>query len=143
VECSTAAAMVVNELAAFRLLGGVSSLPTLNTEQLQVLARLFISMETAGSRIGALFFGLGSIVFCYLWFKSRYIPRLLAAWGIFSSLVPTVIPLATIVFSGLADLPLRRPRSGIPVIIFQIIVGLWLLVKGIQASSVDQQISAG
>jgi hypothetical protein len=128
VECSIAAAIIVNELAALRFLGG-SSLPTLNMEQVQLLTRLFISMDTAGSRVGALLFGLGSILFCYLWFKSRYIPRWLAAWGIFSSLVPTVIPLATVVFSSSADLPLRRARSGIPIIIFEIIAGLWLLVK--------------
>ncbi len=135
VECSIAAASIVNELAALRLLGGASSLQTLNTEQLQVLVRLFISVDTAGSRVGALLFGLGSTMFCYLWFKSRYIPRALAAWGIFSSLVPTVIPLTTIVFAGLADIPLRRARTGIPIVIFEIIVGLWLLVKQARPAS--------
>ncbi len=135
VECSIAAAIVVNELAALRFLGGASSLPTLNTEQLQLLARLFISMDIAGSRTGALLFGLGSTLFCYLWFKSRYIPRWMAGWGIFSSLVPIVIPLTTVVFSGLADLPLRRARTGIPIIIFEIIAGLWLLVKQIPTAS--------
>ncbi len=37
--------------------------------------------------IVAIFLGLGSTVFNYLFLKSGYIPRILAAWGIFSSLL--------------------------------------------------------
>jgi hypothetical protein len=54
-------------------------------------------MQSAGYRIGGLFFGLGSTVFSNLWFRSCYIPRGLAVWGIFSSLVPVIITLAIIV----------------------------------------------
>jgi len=47
------------------------------------------------------FLRLGSTVFSYLWFKSRYIPRALAALGIFSSLVLALVTLAIMVFPGL------------------------------------------
>jgi hypothetical protein len=133
VECSVAAATVGIDFAAVLSLGRANSLPALNTEHIQALARLLISLDAGGNRVAALFFGLGSTFFCYLWFKSRYIPRLLAAWGILASLVPTFIPLSTIVFASLADLPLRRARTGIPIVIFEVILGLWLLTKGIEA----------
>ncbi|MBZ5492540.1 MAG: DUF4386 domain-containing protein [Acidobacteriia bacterium] len=133
VECAIAAATVGTDFAAVHSLTSSNSLPALNTEQLQSLARLLISLDAGGNRVAALFFGLGSTMFCYLWFKSRYIPRLLAALGILASLVPTLVPLSTIVFSSLADAPLRRARSGIPIAIFEVIVGLWLLIKGINA----------
>jgi len=63
-------------------------------KQLQALAQLFLAVEADGYRIGGVFFGLASIVFAYLWFKSRYVPRILAALGIFASLVPVVVPMA-------------------------------------------------
>ena len=63
-------------------------------KQLQALAQLFLAVEDDGYRIGGVFFGLASIVFAYLWFKSRYVPRILAALGIFASLVPVVVPMA-------------------------------------------------
>jgi hypothetical protein len=135
VECSVAAATLGIDFAAVHSLTGSKPLPALNAEQLQSLARLLISLDAGGNRVAALFFGLGSTLFCYLWFKSRYIPRLLAALGILASLVPTFIPLSTIVFASLADMPLRRARSGIPIAIFEVIVGLWLLVKGIGGQS--------
>ncbi|MGB9121415.1 MAG: DUF4386 domain-containing protein [Candidatus Angelobacter sp.] len=142
VECSVAAATLGIDFAAVHSLTGSKPLPALNAEQLQSLARLLISLDAGGNRVAALFFGLGSTLFCYLWFKSRYIPRLLAALGILASLVPTFIPLSTIVFASLADLPLRRARTGIPIVIFEVIVGLWLLVKGI-GEPVAEQMTAG
>jgi hypothetical protein len=125
------------------LLSGTGSSQALNAEQLTALARLFISLDTGGNRIGAVFFGLGSTMFCFLWFKSRYIPRLLAAWGILASLVPVLVPLAAIMFSSLADAPLRRARTGIPIVIFEIVAGLWLLMKGIDTPPAEARSSSG
>jgi hypothetical protein len=138
VECSIAAATVGIDFAAVLSLSGAHSLPALNAEHTQALARLLISLDTGGNRVAALFFGLGSTLFCYLWLKSRYIPRLLAAWGILASLVPTLVPLSTIVFSSLADAPLRRARSGIPIVIFEVVVGFWLLIKGIHTPGLTE-----
>ncbi|HEY2361958.1 MAG TPA: DUF4386 domain-containing protein [Candidatus Angelobacter sp.] len=133
VECAIAATTAGIDFAAVLSLTGSNSLPALNTDQLQSMARLLIGLDAGGNRAAALFFGLGSTLFCYLWFKSGYIPRPLAAFGILASLVPTFIPLSTIVFASLADLPLRRARTGIPIVIFEAILGFWLLVKGINA----------
>ena len=137
VECSIAASTVGIDFAAVLSLTGSNSLSALNTEQLQALARLLISLDTGGNRVGAVFFGLGSLVFAWLWFKSRYVPRLLAAFGILASLVPVLVPLAAIVLSSFADAPLRRARTGIPIVIFEVIIGLWLLIKGINAPPVE------
>jgi hypothetical protein len=113
------------------LLSGKVSLPASNTGQVETLAQLLISADRAGNRIAAILFGLGSVLFCYLWFRSRCIPRLLAAWGILASLVPIMVPLSTVLFPALIDTPLRRARSGFPIMAFEVILGLWLLLKGI------------
>lgn len=89
-ECAILALITLNDFAALRLLSGADYLRAFDTQQLQALARLFIGLQADGFRIGGLFLGLGSTVFGYLWFKSRYIPRGLAAWGIFSSLVVAI-----------------------------------------------------
>ncbi len=65
------------------------------------------------------------------WFKSRYIPRALAAWGIFSSLVLAIVTLAIMVFPSLADV--MTLAYMVPMFIYEVGLGLWLLVKGIQA----------
>lgn len=132
-ECAIAAVVTLNSLAALFLLSGKDALVTVNPGHLETLAQLFLNADRAGNRIAALLFGLGSTVFCYLWFKSRYIPRTLAAWGILSSLVPIMAPLSTVMFPALIDVPLRRARSGWPIMTFEIMLGLWLLLKGTRA----------
>lgn len=132
VDCSIAAATTATDFGALLLLGGTVRVTGFTADQWQAMARLFISLDTGGNRIAAVFFGLGSLLFSYLWFKSRYVPRVVAAWGILASLVPITVPLAAIVLPSLADAPLRRARTGIPIVVFEIVLGLWLVVKGIR-----------
>jgi len=134
IGCSMVAATIANSVAALLIVG---SLPTLSAEQLPVFTRLLMSLDTGGNRVAALFFGLGSTLFCYLWFKSRFVPRVLAGWGIFASLVPAIVPLSTVLLASLADAPLRRARAGIPIAIFEAAMGLWLLIKGVKQPVVE------
>jgi hypothetical protein len=132
-ECTVAAFLTLNTLAALFLLSSGGPSGELKNGQLQTLAPVFMTVDRAANRIAAIFFGLGSVLFCYLWLKSRFIPRALAAWGILSSLLPILAPLATIMVPGF-DVPLRRARSGIPITIFEVLLGFWLLLKGVPAT---------
>jgi len=129
-ECSVAAIVTLNTLAVLFFLSDKDSLQALNSSQLGTQAQLFLSVDRAANRIAAVLFGLGSILFCYLWFKSRYVPRILVVWGILGSLVPIIAPLLTVMFPSFIDVPLRRARSGWPIMTFEVLLGLWLLVKG-------------
>ena len=102
-ENAILAVATLNAFAALRLLSGADYLRAFDTQQLQALARLFIGVQGAGMRIAFVFLGLGSTVFSYLWFKSRYIPRGLAALGIFGSLMLAIGGLAIMVFPSLED----------------------------------------
>jgi hypothetical protein len=129
-ECSIFALITLNDFVALRLLSGADYLRAFDTKQLQALAYTFVGVHDAGYLIGLVFFGLGSTVFAYLWLKSRYIPRGLAAWGIFSSSVVAIVTLAIMVFAGLAAVAI--PVYFAPIFIFEVTLGFWLLIKGIR-----------
>ena len=74
-------------------------------------------------------------MFAYLWFKSRYIPRWLGALGMFSPLLVAIVTLAIMVFPDLAAVVI--PVYFAPIFIFEVTLGLWLLIKGIQAPIVE------
>ena len=74
-------------------------------------------------------------MFAYLWLKSRYIPRALAALGVFSSLLVVVVTLAIMVFPGCAAVV--SPDYFVPSFIFEITLGFWLVVRGIKPPIVD------
>ncbi len=69
------------------------------------------------------------------WFKSHYIPRALAAWGILSSLVVVVVTLAIMVFPSLANVAVSVYFAAI--FIFEVGLGFWLLVKGIKVPVIE------
>lgn len=129
-DAAILAVILLSDFAVLRLLSGADYLRVFETQQLQALARLFISVQAAGFQIGFVFLGLGSTVFSYLWFQSRYIPRALAAWGIFASLVLAFGTLAIMVFPRLGVVGLSYMA---PMFFYEVGLGLWLLIKGIRA----------
>ena len=77
----------LNLVFALLLLTGADYLTVFETDQLHALAQIFILAHVYGYFIAMIFFSLGSTVFSYLFLKSNYIPRILAAWGVFASVV--------------------------------------------------------
>ncbi|MEA2238753.1 MAG: hypothetical protein QOC81_3477 [Thermoanaerobaculia bacterium] len=128
---------MLNDFAVLRLVDGGAYLQAFDTKQLQALARLFLSVEAAGFQIGFVFLGLGSTAFSYLWLTSRYIPRTLAAWGIFSSSVLATVTLACILFPRLGESIGLTYMA--PMFFYEVGLGFWLLVKGIRAPSMARQ----
>jgi hypothetical protein len=130
-ENSIVAVITLSAFAVLALVSGGDYLRAFDAKQLEALVyALGVRVHGAGFNIGFVFLGFGSTVFAYLWLKSRYIPKALAAWGIFSSLVLAIVTLAIMVFPSLGALGLTYMM---PLGIYEVGLGLWLLVKGIQA----------
>lgn len=109
------------------------------TEQLQALLGLFLDIRTAGLDIILIFVGLGGAVFCYLFFTSKYVPRILAAWGIF-----TYVSMLFLAFINI--LAPTRPAMIENVLfalggLFEVLFGCWLMVKGVNVQQGDVRAS--
>jgi hypothetical protein len=129
VENAIAAAVVFNSFVALRLLSGADYLQAFDTEQLAVLARSFIGGQGFGLQIAFVFCGLGSAVFAYVWLKSRYIPRFIPIWGIFSSLLLAIGTMAIMVFPSLGAMGITYMM---PMGVYEVGLGLWLMIRGIR-----------
>jgi Domain of unknown function (DUF4386) len=117
------------EFATLALVKAAAPVETFSAQQ---PALIDVAVRIYGNtfNVGFLFLGLGSAVFSYLWWKSRYIPRLLAGWGIFASLIMAAMSIAIVVFPSLARLGLTYMM---PMAVYEFGLGFWLLIKGIQA----------
>jgi hypothetical protein len=122
---------------------GLSAVAMLNTLALlslsgshpggDALADLLGKLRPLSGNIGAIFFAAGSTVYCYLLLKSRAIPVPLSAIGVVGSLlvlvgVPVQTALERSTFAGPGAL------LWVPVAVFEIVGGGWLLVKGARRS---------
>jgi len=129
--------MALNTLGALRLLGDASYLTVFGVDQLQTLARLHIASNFDAYYVGLPFWGLASTVCSYLWFKSRYIPRALAAYGVISSIWCVICAFAFIAFPHF-DSTVGLWWFDMPMVIFEIVLGFWLLFRGLSPSRMAQ-----
>ena len=123
--------MTLNLFEVLRLLSGADYLRAFEAERLQALVRLSLRANFDIYYVGLLFFALASTVCSYLWFKSGYIPRALAAWGAISSVWCATCTFAFIIFPNF-DKTVNLWWFDSPMAGFEIATSFWLLFKGIR-----------
>ena len=80
VETTIACIAIINSYVAMQLVSDADYLKVFDANQIQVLSILHDTYALTFVVV-AIFLGLGSSILNYLLFKSRYIPKVLAAWG--------------------------------------------------------------
>lgn len=96
----------------------------------QTLGVLIFNGRNLSYAIALLFFGVGGIMYYYLFYKSKYIPRVLSVWGIAAASLVLFAGLLTILgfFNGGWHNALYVPNF-----LFELTIGLWLSIKGIKS----------
>jgi hypothetical protein len=96
-------------------------------ETVQRMVPVIFEIQGALMSILMVLIGVGSIIFLHLFYQSRYIPRWLSVAGmvifaamVLESLVVLVHPMQAWVFPGAGA------------ILFEIVIGLWLMIKGVK-----------
>jgi len=112
-------------LAKARVGTGVPDIPTKNA----LLA--FLLMPGPNVPISAIFFAVGSTIFSYLLLRGRIVPVSIAWMGVLASgLLMVRLPLQ---LAGFNTGPLSGYYQWLPALVFQIVLALWLLIKGVAA----------
>jgi hypothetical protein len=121
----------LNLLGALRLLGNAPYLQAFEADHLQVLARLQIAASFDDYYVGLPFFALAATVCSYLWFKSRYIPRSLAVFGVIASAWCVICAFVFLIFPSF-DKTVNAYWFDSPMAVFELILSVWLLSRGIR-----------
>lgn len=141
IETSIMVVTTLQDFDVLRTLSGADYLRVFEVDRLHALARLSIGAHGAAYGIGLLFFGFGSTVFCYRWFKSNYIPRALAAWGILASLWVGACILASIILPAFTKVVTVVYYAG-PIFLFELTIGFWLLLKALRPTGIVESVRA-
>lgn len=95
----------------------------------QTLGILFQNADSLGYTIHLMFFSIGGILFYSLFYKSKSIPRVFSVWGIAAvslSLIGTLLMLFDL------DLGMIMYAMFAPNALFELTIGVWLMVKGMR-----------
>jgi hypothetical protein len=115
--------------AILLLLKSESFSANFNHEQIQALAVLFFDLRGVTYKLLMIFISIGSIISCYLFFKSRYIPRFISGWGMLGFLLMLLGGFLGVVATGPGQV--IETIAAVVVILFEFAIGLWLMIKGI------------
>ena len=126
---------VLNDFYVLRLLSGAGYLGGLDSSALASVARVSIGAHNSAYGVALILFGFGSAIFCYLWLKSGYIPRALAAFGLIASAWIGFCSFSFVVFPELNRV-IGVQFYGGPIFLFELTIGLWLLFRSIHQSQV-------
>ena len=94
----------------------------------QTLGALLLAARDWTFLMTAIFFGLGAVIFYYLLYQSRLIPRYISVWGFFAAILilaanlPNMFGQIIPTISGLL--------LALPIISNEVLLGIWLIVKG-------------
>jgi len=135
VACAITAAGSLFQLAPLVVLGGAPYLSVFNAEQLRALALMFLELNNQTANICLVLFGFYDLLIGYLIFRSVFLPRVLGALmtlaglGWLSFLYP---PLANFL----------SPYILVLGFLAELLLMLWLLVKGVNVQRWKEQASA-
>jgi hypothetical protein len=98
----------------------------------KALGSLAVQWNTMAYQIAEMSLGLGGVFLCSLLFRTRLIPRLLAVWGLIGYAILMAGAIAEIfgIHIGLI--------FSIPGGLFELALGIWLLIKGFQPEAYGQ-----
>src|SRR5713101_6300703 len=131
----------LNLFTALRLLSGADHSRARGLDQVSALARLYLSGFDA-YYVGLLFWALGATIGSYLWFKSKYIPRALAAFGVISSAWCAACTFVLFIFPGFRSV-VNWWWYDSPMGVFELALSFWLLFKGLRPSVAEPDKASG
>jgi hypothetical protein len=118
------------------MFNGKAYLKVFKPEQLQDIVGLFFNIRSNGATISMVFLGLGFIVFFYILYKSNYVPKILAGFGFLSYSLILINAIINILIPQNSSVTTMVNTIGMifmtPSILFELMIGLWLLIKGIK-----------
>jgi hypothetical protein len=130
VECMTQVASDIVPLSVVTLSQESAEAGAPDASAFQTVGAALLAERQSALLMLAIFFSLGALLFYYLLYQSQLVPRFIPVWGVIGvALVLALNLLETGVAIGLI--------LALPIILNEIFLAIWLIVKGFNPSAVD------
>ncbi|HWT75538.1 MAG TPA: DUF4386 domain-containing protein [Mobilitalea sp.] len=105
-----------------------------NVEYFKASGALLIAQRAScNDLLIPVFFCAGAVLFYWLLYKSRLIPRFISIWGFIAAISVFVMNLLSIFH--VVDLDIILMVLALPMIVNEIFLGIWLIIKGFNPST--------
>lgn len=128
VEAAMGATFIILKYAAFAALTNRDQLTAFSDPERGALMGLFAHIHGAAIFFLLIPMAVGGVIFFTLFFRSRFIPRWLSAWGVLTYAIIGCVAASVVLFP---DLRKSIMLFFLPGALFEWVVALWLLFAGI------------
>ncbi|WP_164078297.1 DUF4386 domain-containing protein [Alteromonas facilis] len=139
IEIITGGMAVVIGMGMLALTNSTYLQNTVDMEQLHAIVIIASSFRLPAYEYSWIPMGFAGVITFYLFFKTRYIPRFWSVWGMITYTSLIIYPLARLL---IVDLPREAMFVLFPGALFELGVGIWLLIKGVNNQSTVNEISS-
>jgi Domain of unknown function (DUF4386) len=104
----------------------------------QPLGTLLLRAATVSSTMTEIVFPLGALMFYYLLYQSKLIPRWISGWG----LIAAVLFLATgllDMFGVIGQMSAIQNLLALPIALQEMVMAVWMIVKGFNSSAITSE----
>jgi len=129
-------AAVISPLALLALSQETVPADSAAVSDLQTLWPSFVALRTilAGQLLG-IFFSLAALLFYYLLYQSKLLPRFISVWGLIAAVLILAWNLLELIGISIS----AGMFLALPIILNEIFMGIWLIVKGFSSSPVPAE----
>jgi hypothetical protein len=105
----------------------------------QTLGALLLALKEWAGSVEQFPYGLGALMFNYMLYQSKLIPRWISVWGLFGAILLLIMGLLRM-FGRSVTARERAVFLAIPLILNELVLAVWLLVNGFNSSTIASAI---
>lgn len=137
IQTAIIAVNLLNQITPLLLLGNDTYLNTFQQSQLATLSLLSLNIQSQGYAIGLVFFGFYCIIIGFVIYKTNAIPRIIGVLYAIAGVCYLINSFTMFLSKGFAN-PMFVYLA-IPIFIGELSVCLWLLIKGIDTTKLENK----
>ncbi len=124
----------IGTVTSWLVLAALSHVDGLDASNIQALGTVLFDAEEIGY-IGAIVFILGALMFYTVLFQSKLVPRWLSGWGLIAAILSLAAAFLSI-FGLIDSLSTLGVALEMPIALQEMVLAVWLIVKGFNPSSI-------
>jgi len=98
-------------------------------------AALVMAARDSLSQVSVLIFGLGALMYYWVFYRSRLVPRWLSAWGLVA-IISVMLSILLVMFGLVESFSPPQLVLALPILVQEMVMAVWLITKGFNPRAV-------
>jgi hypothetical protein len=103
---------------------------------------LLMAARDSLGEVAVLAFGLGALMYYWVFFRTRLVPRWLSAWGLVA-IVSLMVAIVLVMFGVTEPMSTTQIVLALPILVQEMVLAVWLIAKGFDSSAIAPESARG